>query len=1146
MKITGFKSFADRTRLELEPGVTVVVGPNGSGKSNIVDSIAWVMGTQSTKSLRTERMEDVIFAGTATRPALNRAEVTLIFDNSGRSVPLELDEVSVTRRLYRDGSSDYEINGVECRLLDVQDMLSDSGVGRHQHVIVGQGQLDAILNAKPDDHRAVIEEAAGILKHRLRKERSTRRLERTDQDVLRIMDIAKELKRQLRPLKRQAEDAERYDGLKAEIVALRLHTSGQELRSIGTRLEDASEEQARIGGGRDSAVRELASIESSLEGLADAAGEAGRALDRDTAAAARLETTAERLRSIAHLAAERIRALKAKLEGADERRQDLVLEQETIEANLEGSRQREVETAEQIERAERVLSALEDEERSLAEQEQMPTEGAVAMLRGDLRSLHAAADRDAREGIDLTQRLEALRAQVAIESGEIDRLVADIEATDVLAGAAQAAYQEARAGRSSDQETWESADERLRAAEVAIAGCEARLEAFEVALRGLADPVARERIERAPAATGALSTALHIPDHLAAAVDAALGPWADAITVADHLSVEDMVSGLKADRLGGVPMVAPPAETYDMIARPIAEEAGLEALVDRLGPAADKRLAAMLLGDVVLAPGWSKAYAAAQQHPQVRVVTTEGDLVTSHAIRVAHPEGASPAMVEAAKADLERAREEGARARSLATSGRRALDGAYQLERGSMEELEQLAATLSSATETLDRRTRAREQNQAEIARLSGRQETIAESHANRLRQIEVLQQRLAALEGEEAERQEAWEQLVERRQVVARKRDEARRARQEVAAAHGASVERRAMLERRLAEVKAELHDLSEHPVDPGQITHHAGVESSARAALTVVRSNIEALRERQVVLRREAGEAGRRLAEARSRRDELQASVSAAKDRLSQLAVEMAEMRVRRESIAEGLRRDIDASEEEALAASEPAYDDSVDRIARLETLEADLRRMGPVNPLAAQEYHDLDERYEHIQSEMRDLDEARDELKRVVRSLDEKIEELFVEAFHEVAAFYEENFAVLFPGGRGKVVLTDPDRPLTSGVDIKAQPLGKKVSRLQLLSGGERSLAALAFLFAVFKARPSPFYIMDEVEAALDDANLRRFLRLVASFRGAAQLVIVTHQQQTMEAADTLYGVTMEPGGSSQVVAKRMTGQLVLDPS
>ncbi len=1146
MKITGFKSFADRTRLELEPGVTVVVGPNGSGKSNIVDSIAWVMGTQSTKSLRTEKMEDVIFAGTATRPALNRAEVTLIFDNSRRSVPLELDEVSVTRRLYRDGSSDYEINGVECRLLDVQDLLSDSGVGRHQHVIVGQGQLDAILNAKPDDHRAVIEEAAGILKHRLRKERSIRRLERTDQDVLRILDIAKELKRQLGPLKRQAADAERHDGLKAEIVALRLFLGGQELRSIGTRLEGASAEQARISADKDAAVRELAAIESSLDGLADAAGEAGRALDRDTAAAARLETTAERLRSIAHLASERIRALQGRLEGADERRQDLVDEQATIEANLEGSRRAEEENAEQIERAERVLSALEDEERSLAEQEQMPTEGAVAMVRGDLRSLHAAADRDAREGINLVQRLEALQAQVEVESSEIDRLVADIAATDALARAAEIAYREAQAARASDQEAWEAADERLRAAEIAIAGSEARLEAFEAAVRGMADPVARERIEGAPTATGALSTALHIPNDLAAAVDAALGPWADAITVADHLSVEDMVAGLKADQLGGVPLVAPPAETYDIIARPIAEETGLEALVDRLGPAADKRLAAMLLGDVLLAPGWPKAYAAAQQHPQVRVVTPDGDLVTSHAIRVAHPEGASPAMVEAARADLDRAKEAGARARSLATSGRRALDGANQLEQKRLEERERLAVVLASASETLDRRNRAREQMEAEIIRLSSRQETIAEAHEDRVGQIEVLQRRLSALEGEESEQQQAWEQLVERRQAVARRRDEARRARQEVAAAHGAVVERRAMLERRLAELKVELHDLAEHPVDPEQITHHAGVESSARAAHTVVRSHIEALRERQIVLRREAGEAGRRLAAARSRRDELQASIAAFKDRLSQLAVEMAEMRVRRESIAETLRRDIDASEAEALAAPEPAYDESVDRAARLQTLEADLRRMGPVNPLAAQEYHDLNGRYEHIRSELGDLEEARNELQRVVRSLDETIEELFVEAFHEVAAFYEENFAILFPGGRGRVVLTDPDRPLTSGVDIKAQPLGKKVSRLQLLSGGERSLAALAFLFAVFKARPSPFYILDEVEAALDDANLRRFLKLVASFRSAAQLVIVTHQQQTMEAADTLYGVTMEPGGSSQVVAKRMTGQLVLDPS
>ena len=333
LKVVGFKSFADRTRLEFEPGVTVVVGPNGSGKSNLVDALAWVMGTQSTSTLRTEKMEDVIFAGTATRPALTRGEVTLIFDNGSRLLPLDLDEVSITRRLYRDGSSDYQINGVDCRLLDVRELLSDSGVGRHQHVIVGQGQLDSILNAKPEDHRAVIEEAAGILKHRLRKERAVRRMERTDADVLRLRDILQELKRQMRPLRRQARAAERYASVKSDVRGLHLYLGAEELRHIRDRNRLVAAEETNLRDQLVTAERERNELQSRLAPLAEAAGDAGRALDRDTAAAARLETTLERLRRIGQVAHERRRSAEARMHGAGERRRDL--EDEALQLEIE-------------------------------------------------------------------------------------------------------------------------------------------------------------------------------------------------------------------------------------------------------------------------------------------------------------------------------------------------------------------------------------------------------------------------------------------------------------------------------------------------------------------------------------------------------------------------------------------------------------------------------------------------------------------------------------------------------------------------------------------------------------------------------------------------------------------------------------------
>lgn len=1143
LKIAGFKSFADRTRLDLEQGVTVVVGPNGSGKSNIVDAIAWVLGTQSAKSLRTEKMDDVIFAGTAVRPALGRAEVTLIFDNESGALPLDMPEVTVTRRLYRDGSSDYEINGVGCRLIDVQDLISDSGVGRHQHVIVGQGRLDSILNAKPEDHRAVIEEAAGILKHRQRKERSQRRLERTDADVLRLLDILKELKRQLRPLKRQALDAERYDGLRDEIRGLRLFLGGEELRKITSRQTAATSQERELGAQLAESERDLLAVERSLEPLTVAAGEAGKALDRDTAAAAQLETTAERLRSIAQVAAERSRSLSARLEGADERRSDLTEEAAELDVNLQVSVEREQQTATEQERTERVLSALEDEERSLAEQESMPTEGAVAMVRGDLRALQSAADRDAREQSQITQRLGALRTQLEEESAEIDRIMDEIRVTDGLTGEAQRTYEEAKQAREIDQTAWEAAQEASQETALGLASAKARVEALETAVAGLADPAARDGAEASPAYVGALNALLDIPESLAAAVDAALGPFADAVTLTDGDALKAVIGKMKSSGLGGISMVANDAGSTQLLAAEVAAASGLDALVDLLGPASDRALAQRLLGDVVVAEGWSTGWEIARSHPAIRVVTPEGDLISIDGVRVAHPDGATPAVLEAARGSLAMVEEEAARSRSLVSTARRGFEASRLSEREKLEDLEGLEARLAGSTDALDRISRRRAAQEDENVRLVSRQGALEEGTTDRAEQIARLEKRLAALEGEEAERQKAWEALAARRQEVASQRDEARRQRQQAAADNGAVIERKKMLERRIEEVALELADLEAHPADPTEIAHLESVEAYSRRAVEMVRAHIATLRERQIVLRERSGAAGTKLAGARSRREELLSLVSRSKDVLSHLAVEVAELKVRHESVAEGLRRDADASEQEATDAPRPVLD-TENLQSALATRENELRRMGPVNPLAAQEYGELNERHEFLAGQLADLDESRNELRKIIVALEEKIHEQFVAAFEEVTQNYTEFFDVLFPGGKGSIVLTEPDTPGTSGVDIKAQPLGKKVSRLQLLSGGERSLAALAFLFAVFKARPSPFYIMDEVEAALDDANLRRFLKLVEAFRGSAQLVVITHQQQTMESADVLYGVTMEPGGSSKVIAKRMSGQLIFE--
>jgi len=1136
LSLAGFKSFADRTRLDFEEGVNVVVGPNGSGKSNLLDAMAWVMGTQATRTLRTEKMEDVIFAGTATRPALGRAEVTVTFENSDGFLPLALSEVRMTRRLFRDGTSEYELNGAPCRLMDLHEILSDGGVGRHQHVLVGQGQIGTILNARPMEHRAVIEEAAGVTKHKNRRDRSVRRLEQTEIDLNRLNDILDQQRSRLRPLKRQANAAARHGQVKAEIKALHLWIGGEKLRDLRNRKAEAGSEHEKLTEqvGQDTVA--LDDLSNQLGTLRGEASHVSESLERDTSAVARLETVAERFQRIGLVARERRFSLESRQRGAGERRADLELELEQLRGDIAAARQAEQSAIDLSEQREAILRQLEDEERSLAEQVQLPAEGVVANLRGDLRSLENAAERDDREATALQSRRSVLMARLAEEEADAQTLISAIQETDVAVGGAQHDFTAASEAATSARAQLEELDARRRECEIAVAAARAHVSALESALSGLVDPTVVARAIAADGVVGSVVSRLDVPAELAAAVDGALGDWRDALLASDRSSLQSAIADLKSDAVGGISLVVadPPSSSA---AAGVAREWGVDALVDRLGSNADRTLAVSLLGDVVVAEGWSSAWGIVSRHPEVRAVTPEGDVITTHGMRLAQPDGAGPAALEAAGVTMEQAEIDLARAESLFRSAERDFAGLRDQERRTLETLETLEARLAGHTEALALNERAQGVSHEEMERIDARSAGIATAVAARQERLAELRGRIEEFEGEEKVRQEAWEALNRRRDEVARRRDEARRLREEVAAERASASERRRLLDDRLQMARIELATIDDIPVDPEDIARLARIEADAKRALQVVRMHIATLRERQIVLRDEMGEADEQLAAALTRQTELEARVAAAKERMSALSIELAEVAVREEAVAEGLRRDADVSEEVALGAPEPELDEGIQPEERLQTLEAQLRRMGLINPLAAQEYEELAANVELLESQLGDLEESRAELRKVIKALDAEMASLFHKAFEEIAAFYEENFSLVFPGGKGRLTLTDPDRLLETGVEIEAQPLGKKVGKLSLLSGGEKSLAALAFLFAVFRARPSPFYVLDEVEAALDDANLRRFLRLVATLRESAQVIIITHQQQTMEAADILYGVTMEPGESSQVIAKRI---------
>jgi chromosome segregation protein len=1142
LKVAGFKSFADRTRLEFRPGVTVVVGPNGSGKSNLVDALQWVLGTQSTKALRTPKMEDVIFAGTATRPSLGKAETILVIDNEQRQIDLDLDEVSITRRLYRDGSSDYELNGVTCRLLDIQDLLSDSGVGRHQHVIIGQGEIGRVLNASPEEHRAVIEEAAGILKHRRRKERAERRLERTDDDMIRLQDLLGELNRQMRPLRRQARAAERYEDLKSEVVALRLYLGGRELTQLDRELTISVSEKSFLTEGIDVDQRSVQRLSEQLQELTEAARAVGADLDRDTSAAAMLETTAERLRRIASIAQERGRAVSGRREAAVERRSDLKEEVRRIDAELEEIESDRKRAEHDASSAEEAFRRLEDEERAISTQNSLSPEGALAAVRGELSALESSLTRDGREIEKVDHRINVLASQIADEGQEIDRINTEIQAMDSSISELQAAYDRTSRERAGAQESWSGAEEAVDAARIELASAKARVEAITAALEGRFDTRSREAAESAPGTLGSLTSQLDIPEGLEAAVDAALGEWSDAVAFGDADAVQRVVELVKGSGGGSVSVVSAMSETATP-ATEVAAGLGLDALVDLLGAGRHHGLANRLLGDVVLVEGWSAGWSLITKHPSLRAVTPEGDLISVSGVRVADPDGVGSAMLEAAEVAAEQASTELARAESIHTAAKRDFEKTREAERIALESLEQAESSLAGHSEAMNRFQASVRALVEERTRLEERRESLGEAIEAGNGQVESLLTRLAALEGEESERLAVWEEMEARRAQLAADREGARSEWQEAATALRAVTERERLLTDRRQTVTHELGRLdlgfvSEH--DPARLEKIGGL---ARRAVATIERRVEELRERQAGLRERNDEVRSELDAVRSEHQERTERISDARVRIGELDVRLTELRLRKESVIEAIRRDADADVEDAMEAPRPDLAEGTDLEELMHDRVTQLRRLGPINPLAAQEYRDLEERHGFLSEQMADVESSRSELRKVISALETEIQNRFDTAFTEVAEAYEKYFDVLFPGGRGRIRLDDPDDP-HSGVSIDAQPLGKKVSQMSLLSGGERSLAALAFLFAVFEARPSPFYVLDEVEAALDDANLRRFLRIVDEFRRRAQLIIVTHQQQTMEAADVLYGVTMEPGGSSKAIRKDMREAITAD--
>ncbi|MEV5338016.1 chromosome segregation protein SMC [Streptomyces sp. NPDC052676] len=1200
LTLRGFKSFASATTLRFEPGITCVVGPNGSGKSNVVDALSWVMGEQGAKSLRGGKMEDVIFAGTTGRPPLGRAEVSLTIDNSDGALPIEYAEVTITRIMFRNGGSEYQINGDTCRLLDIQELLSDSGIGREMHVIVGQGQLDSVLHADPMGRRAFIEEAAGVLKHRKRKEKALRKLDAMQANLARVQDLTDELRRQLKPLGRQAAVARRAAVIQADLRDARLRLLADDLVRLREALQAEIADEAALKERKEAAEEELRRALRQEALLEDEVRRLTPRLQRAQQTWYELSQLAERVRGTISLAEARVKS--ATSAPVDERRGR---DPEDLEREAARVREQEAELEAALEAARR---ALEDTvahraelERELAAEERRLKDAARAIA-------------DRREGLArLNGQVNAARSRAAAAQAEIERLAAARDEAQERAVAAQEEYEALKAevdgldaGDAELAERHEAAKRALAEAETALtaareavtaaerdrAATRARHETLALGLRRKdgtgALLAARDRL------TGVLGPAaelLTVTPGYEIALATAFGAAADAIAVTTPSAAAEAIrllrkqdAGRAALLLAGAPEESPergagncatghtePAPAQQPATPHTPPRTPLPAEHYVRGPADLMPAVRRLLRGIVVVPTLEDAERVVYAHPHLTAVTTDGDLLGSH---FAHGGSAgAPSLLEVQASvdeaatelkeletrceELTRAQREAARRRADAaalveelgerrrTADREKSAVAQQLgrlagqARGAAGEAERSEAAAARAQEALDKAL----QEVEELAeRLAVAEEMPIEEEPDT-----SVRDRLAA-DGANARQTEMEARLQvrtheERVKGLAGRADALDRAARTEREARARAEQRRARLRHEAAVAEA--------------------VASGARQLLAHIEVSLaRAERERSAA---EAAKARREqeLAAARTRGRDLKAELDKLTDSVHRGEVLGAEKRLRIEQLETKALEELgvepavlvdEYGPRQLVPPSPPAEGEELpedpehprnqprpfvraEQEKRLKAAERAYQQLGKVNPLALEEFAALEERHQFLSEQLEDLKKTRADLLQVVKEVDERVEQVFTEAFRDTAREFEGVFGRLFPGGEGRLVLTDPDNMLTTGVDVEARPPGKKVKRLSLLSGGERSLTAVALLVSIFKARPSPFYVMDEVEAALDDTNLQRLIRIMQELQETSQLIVITHQKRTMEVADALYGVSMQGDGVSKVISQRL---------
>lgn len=1073
LTMKGFKSFADATTLAFEPGVNVVVGPNGSGKSNVVDAIAWVLGMQAPTVVRAQRMDDIVFAGSATRNSLGRAEVSLAIDNHSGQLPIDFTEVTICRSLFRSGQSEYTLNGVNCRLRDITELLADSGIGHTQHTIVSQGQIEETLNASPTALRMILEEAAGMLKHRRRREQAEGQLLSVDTNLTRANDLLREVRRQIKPLKQQAEATQRHAHALNELTVLQQFLAGQEVAELTSRRRDASTQLSEAQDTKAHKERQLATLEEEVSKLEQELQTIGQGDDTDRLA--ELQTRHSTTR-------ERVAVLKEKISQLEQ-----AASTQSLSATISVTQQQVAQIQSELTDTKNQFEKLVVRATSLAEEEERIRE---------LVGLPDISDQNAgvpNHGVPNHGVPNSGDSELGMPRPETLGSVTPDSGTPESGGPTDPAWHLSKANTLRS-----SIENRLQTARSAAAEAEADRRHFASRAEALASTIAEararsgaERLEGFDGVMGTLLELVVVDTGWELAFEAAVEETVAAVVMADSGTALEALRHLKSQSAPGVILAAHAsghtqkgdtregntsgqAEVSEL-APSLRDKAELLRPHVRSGTAEVEKLLDVLLEGVVVVqegapepenPGPENPAAAADpepaslvaaslaiSHPQLCVVTSKGDRFAK----------AGSWQIGAQRSGASQAVWEDARQNERSATQRR---DSY------LEEVLQLEKAMRLSEEIVVGRS----EIAVGSARLGERQQALHTQLAERESELEKHRshhQGAAAAQEEQQRKLELGRSLLDGLQTIA-------------------------------AQLEAEL--------------------SQASTSRSKQSEQVNAL--------------VKKLEELRQARATATTAISGLVDRIQQLNTEETEAAVRLESVSTTLRRDMQMEPRQAMTMSPPPLPDDLNPTDRVAQLQEELRIIGTVNPLALQEYESLHEREVFLETQLQDVKSSRKKLRDIIRTANAEIAAEFMLAFEDVGRNFADFFAKLFPGGKGSLTLTDKENLLETGVEISAQPSDKKVSRLSLLSGGERSLVALAFLFSVFMSRPSPFYVLDEVDAALDQLNIARYLRVLEDFRQESQLVIITHQRLTVEKADCLWGVSMPSGGVSQVVSQRVT--------